>query len=175
MATVWELLRESDNSSLIKVDDAGLLTVLGSLSTNGGTNSTSRRILKNITAAQLKAIKATPIEIIPAPGAGLANIITQIAYYYRFVTSAFTLNAGALRLFQGAVANNIPVHADVAAGLIDAVANRTILQPPQLKQGPASDATLVNQNVTLANDGAAEFTVGLGNLDVFVSYGIHTL
>lgn len=172
---VWQLLRESDNASLISLDDTGLLSVLGSFNSNAGTSATFRRKLVNITAAQLKAIRATPIQILPAPGAGLANMVTMIAYYYRFLTTAFTINAGKLRLFQGAVANNIPIHADIATGFIDQVVNETILNPPQIIQGPAIDANLVNQAINLANDGAAEFTLGLGSVDVVVVYGIHTL
>ena len=179
MAKIWSLLRESDNTEMISVDDAGLLSVNGSITSNfvngAGTNATFRRVLLNITAAQLKAIKATPLTLVAAPGAGLAIIPVSVFYKYNFLTTAFTLNAGALRLFQGPVANNIPIHADVASGTIDQAANRTVIDPPILKQGPGSDATLVNQAITIANDGAAEFTLGLGNLDVGLIYGIHTL
>lgn len=176
---IWTILREIDNVEMMSIDDAGLLSVFGSVTSNFaagvGTNATFRRVLLNITAAQLKAIKATPLTLVAAPGAGLALIPAMVYYKYNFLTSAFTLNAGALRLFQGPVANNIPIHADIAAGTIDQVANRTVIDPPVLKQGPASDANLVNQAITIANDGAAEFTVGLGNLDVGLIYGIHTL
>jgi hypothetical protein len=175
MAIVQQYLRESDNAVLFSLDDTGLLTILGNLSFAAGASATFRRVLLNITATQLKAIKATPLTVVAAPGAGLALMPTMIAYYYRFLTTAFTLNAGALRLFQGPVANAIPIHADVAAGTIDQAANRTVLCPPILKQGPASDANLVNQPITIANDGAAEFTLGLGSLDVVLIYGIHTL
>lgn len=175
---ITQYLRESDNAVMMSLDDTGLLTINGSLASNLSngiaTNATFRRKLTNITAAQLKALRATPISLIPAPGAGLFITPVLIAYRYNFLTSAFTLNAGTIKVFQGPVANAIPCHADVASGMVDQTANRSIPFTPLIKQGPAADANILNVDIELGNDGAAELTVGLGNLDVLVIYGIHT-
>lgn len=175
---IWILTRESDNQEMISVDDAGLLSVFGSLTSNFsngvGTNATFRRKLTNVTSAQLKALRATSVELVAAPGTGLIITPVNVVYRYNFLTTTYTLNAGTLRTFYGPVANNIPMHADVAGGLIDAAANRNIPFVPMIKQGPVTDATSLNMPIQLGNDGAAEYTLGLGSLDVLVIYGIHT-
>ena len=134
------------------------------------------RILKvNLTAAQLKAIKATPIEIIPTPGAGLALSVIFTSLKYNFLTTAFTINAGKFRLFLGAVAQNVPLFADVATGFIDQTASQDIVSIPSLSSGVQTVAHAENVNVTAANDGSAEFTLGDGTLDVIVLYTILTM
>lgn len=125
-----------------------------------------------VTAAQLKALKATPKTVIAAPGTGLAIVVLDVSYHYEFLTSAFTLNAGTLRLYYGPVANAAPLHADVAAGLIDQAANRNNIGVPAIATGNLTDANTTNQPILIANDGAAEYTVGLGSLNVFVRFTV---
>jgi hypothetical protein len=154
--------------------DDGSATLLGAQSSNGGTGLGGRLTKVSVTSAQLLALKATPVVLLPAPGAGKAIQLLGAAFHYNFLTGAYTLNAGTLKAYLGAVASAKPLTIDVAAGLIDQVANRA-WEVPILSTGALTDAQGVNVDVELGNAGAAEFTVGAGTLDVYLSYTIITL
>lgn len=167
-------------------------TVTAALNTNGSTPSTVgppgtaygvsgflSKVKVLISAAQLKALKATPLSLIPAPGvvAGGGRIIgvANVAFRYLFGTTAYTLNAGTIKLFYGPVANAKPLTASVAAGLVDQVVNSTIVSQPLVAAGVLTDAQAFNVDIELGNDGAAELTLGDGTLEVVIGYKIMAL
>lgn len=121
-----------------------------------------------LTSAMLLALKATPQIVIPPFGLAIGIHVLGAAFRYNFATTAYTLNAGTLRLFQGAVA--VPVIASVAAGLIDQAANKDLLDVPIISSGAQNPVALENVNLIVANDGAAEFTLGDGTVDVIVHF-----
>lgn len=130
-----------------------------------------------ITAAQLKALRATAIQIIIAPPANQASgrsyFVHQVFLKINFGTTAYTLNAGTLKLFVGAVANALPITADLAT-ILTSTASKITGNIPTIAYGPDTLANTTNQAILLGNGGAAEFTLGDGTLDVTVLYGITT-
>lgn len=134
---------------------------------------------KQITSAQLLALKAAPITIVPVDivVTGNPNIILvplAISLHYLFVTAAYTLNAGTLRLYYGPVANNKPLCADQAA-LLTNVANEVNPIIAITAPGVLTEAQGLNMPIILGNAGAAEFTLGAGSLIVNVAYGIYNI
>lgn len=128
-----------------------------------------------ITSAQLLALKTTGVTLIPAAGANTAIAVDTISMHYLFLTTAYTLNAGTLRLFYGPQASALPLCADQAVGLIDQVANRTIPSIALTLPAVQTDANGLNQPITLGNTGAANFSLGVGTLVVTVTYNIVNL
>lgn len=128
-----------------------------------------------LTSAQLLAIKGTPQTLIPAAGPGTVIVVNQVTFRYLFGGTAFTLNAGTLKIFEGPPANAKAVTPSVATGLIDQAVNMSNLGVPATASGNLTDAQAVNVGITIANDGAAEFTLGNGTLEVITDYLIFNL
>ncbi len=132
-----------------------------------------------ITSAQLLALKATPVLLIPVdivvpPNPNVILIPLSISLHYLFLTAAYTLNAGTLRLYYGPVANAKPLCADQAA-LLTNVASEVNPNVAVSAVGVVTEAQGLNMPIYLGNAGAAEFTVGGGSLVVNVTYGILTI
>lgn len=130
-----------------------------------------------LTAAQLNALKTTPVVISVAPGvaqqnAGRSYYIYNITLKLNFGTTAFTLNAGTLKLFYGVVANAHPLTADLSAILLRTSSGATINIPTLVVTDSIANA--LNQALILGNDGGANYTLGDSTLDVTVQYGITT-
>lgn len=123
-----------------------------------------------LSAAQLKALRGTPVTLLAAPGAGLAYIPKSVVYEYNFLTTAFTIpDVGNFVINQGAVAINT---AFAATGFINQTVSKLAFAPiPAL--GSTSVTSLVNQAITVKNDSAtAEWTLGLGNVVITLTYAI---
>lgn len=135
----------------------------------GGPTLISRSL---ITSAQLLALKTTGVNLIPAAGPNTVITLDTVTLHYLFNTTAYTLNAGTLRLFYGPQASALPLCADTSVGLIDQVANRAIPSVPLTLIAVQTDANGVNQPITLGNTGTANFTLGAGTLVVACTYNI---
>jgi hypothetical protein len=124
-----------------------------------------------LTAAQLNALKTTPIQLIPAPAGNNLQVIwiDNIQLKYNFATTAYTLNAGTLKLFYGPVANAHPLTPDLSA-ILTAVASRISASMPQATAILDTLANMLNQAIFLGNDGAANYTLGDATLDVTISF-----
>jgi hypothetical protein len=123
----------------------------------------------NVTTAQLLALKATPITIVAAPGAGLALSVHKVTLKQNFLTAGYTLNAGTLKLYQGPPASAIPLTADLS-GVLTPGADTDVVGAPIISPGAQTAAASENVALTIGNTGAAEFTAGAGSLDVIVEY-----
>lgn len=140
-----------------------------SITAKGGPTLISRTL---ITSAQLLLLKTTGVSLIPAAGANTVITLDTVSLHYLFLTTAYTLNAGTLRLFYGPQASALPLCADQSVGLIDQAANRTIPSVPLTLIAVQTDANGINQPITLGNTGAANFTLGVGTLVVTCTYNI---
>jgi hypothetical protein len=126
---------------------------------------------RQITSAQLLALKTTPLQLVPAPGAGLAIIVHSISLKINFGTVAYTLNAGTLKLFLGTTANAVALTGDLSA-LLTQTSSKENLGVPALATGVQTVANTENQGLFLGNDGAANYTLGDGTLDIVLQYQI---
>lgn len=133
------------------------------------------RSIVNVSAAQLKTLKATPVVIVPnaAPltiaEPNIVIVPVSLSLHYFFKTAAFTLNAGTLELYYGPVANGNALCADQSA-IITNVANEVDVRVALIDPGVLTEAAGLNMPLVLGNAGAAEFTVGGGSLTVAVTY-----
>lgn len=99
-----------------------------------------------LTTAQIKAMSATPVMLLPAPGVGYMNVIDSILWDVTFVTPQYTGGGATQAQYGATVLGAGPAASAVIAGAtIDAIAASTILT-----QGAAA----VNASKTAANNAA---------------------
>jgi hypothetical protein len=125
-----------------------------------------------VTAAQLLALKTTPLLLVPPPGLGLALKVSSMALKLLFATTAYTLNAGTLRLFIGTVANAVPIIPDQSA-ILTQVASKIVLGIPTVTSGVQNVALIENQGIFLGNDGTANYTLGDSPLNVILNHLVY--
>jgi hypothetical protein len=164
---VWQILDENNE-------------VIASLNNDGSTPSSPgqpgvagliNKIKITLTAAQLNALKTTPVSLIPAPGANRFIQVLGITGRYLFGTTAFTLNAGTLKLFYGLVATAKALTADMSA-LLTQVVNATTIGQAVLGNATLTDAQALNVDIEAGNDGAANYTLGDGTVEFIIEYKI---
>lgn len=124
-----------------------------------------------VSSAQLLALKTTPVSLIPAPGAGKMIQVLGCDMRIVFGGTAYTLNAGTLKVFYGPVANAKAITGDQSA-LLTQIANATTLNAAISAETTLTDAQALNVDVELGNDGAANYTLGNGTLVVYLEYEI---
>jgi len=123
-----------------------------------------------VTATQLKALAATPITIVAAPASGYVTEFISAVLVYDYLTTPFTLNGDndiAIRYTNGAGA--IVSDTIDTAGFIDQANDEIRLAMPI-----AGTLDLVPSAVlVIDNIGGSEWTAGLGDLTVKVTYRTH--
>lgn len=124
-----------------------------------------------LTAAQLNALKTTPILLVPAPGLGQSLWVDSVAVKYNFNTTAYTLNAGTFKIFYGTTANAHPLTVDLSGSFLTAAASRAIVNIPTLVVASDTLANNINQGIFAGNDGTANYTLGDATVDVTIMFG----
>src|SRR5215831_10121310 len=99
---VWQLVDQSGDV-IASINNDGSSSIPSGQT--GPVASLLNKVKLTLTSAQLLALKATPVSIIPAPGSGKFINVIGANVYYSFLTAAYTLNAGTLKLYHGPVAN----------------------------------------------------------------------
>lgn len=172
---IWQLLDLNGNVSAALNNNGSTPSTVGPAGTAYGVAGLISKVKVLVSSAQLLALRATPLSLIPAPGTNSIIGVANVAFRYLFGTVAYTLNAGTIKLFYGPVANAKALTASIAAGTVDQVANRIIVSQALTAAGILTDAQGFNVDIQLGNDGAAELTLGDGTLEVVVGYKIMTL
>lgn len=165
---VWQLLDEGGDVIASINNDGSSTNPVGQAQGVASMVSQMRFVL---TSAQLLALKTTPISIIPAPGPGKYIQIISVNMRGVFGGTAYTLNAGTLKMFYGPVANAKAVTADESA-LLTAVANSTNIDIAVTPLAALTDAQALNVDIEMGNDGTANYTLGNGTVVVYVEYEI---
>jgi len=117
----------------------------------------------SVSSAQLLALVATPITLVPAPAAGIQLQFVSAALSYTFGTLAYVAGANLLVVKAGgtAVSNTLP-----AAGLLDTPASSTgSITALPYPQNVAPEATALMLHIE-----PADVTGGDGTLTVDVTY-----
>jgi hypothetical protein len=123
-----------------------------------------------VTSAQLLALHATPVTIIPAAGAGTLISIVNATLEYNFNTTAYVVpGTSQLQL----LINNLEVGTDIAAtGLLDQAASTVASTTAANQSTGVAMATLSNNALVIQNSVGPEYTTGDGTLTVTVYYNI---
>jgi len=123
-----------------------------------------------VTAAQLKALAATNIELVAAPGAGLAIIPVGVMLFMDHGGTDFVQTAGtdhlAVRYSASTEISELGSEAQCTA-LVEASADARLWADVG-----ASVVPVANTAIDLDNNGANEFTTGDGDLKVTVYYRV---
>jgi hypothetical protein len=164
---VWQLVDEGGDIIASLNNTGATPTVAGNPPVAGPVS----KVKVLLTAAQLNAIKTTPINLVPAPGPNRYLQVLGITARYLFGTTAFTLNAGTLKLFMGAVASAKALTADMSA-LLTQVVNATTIGQAVLGLATLTDAQAINVSIQIGNDGAANYTLGDGTVEFIVIFEV---
>ena len=150
----------SADSSLFKYRLTNTSGVITSLLVPAAGSSVQANV--TLTAAEFIAGYATPIEVLPAPGAGLAYTNVRMVVRLNYGSAQFD-NGGAVGLQYGATANlgGTKVTATTAAVAINALTADSAWAVVPVTVVPVALATAVNAAITLSNDSGA-FTDGTG-------------
>lgn len=127
-------------------------------------------VIKTITSAQIKALYASPVELIPAPGAGKYIIIESVVVFFNYGTIAYLsggnisiTNSGGGISFVSSVLTTTYLR-----GMTSVITRKT---PPETYFGQSS---LVNIGCYLKNISASEYTNGDGTIKLIINYRVIT-
>lgn len=137
--------------------------------TTGSTTSSvtdTKKVLVNLTAANLLGMYATPIAVIAAPGAGKAIVLKSCTAIFDSTATTYA-NGGVIYLSYN---NTTPITNNVAATFLTAGDKVYQLRPLNAAGGIN---TLVNTALTITNDTAA-FITGTGVARLLVEYEVVT-
>ena len=139
-------------------------------SSGGGSGPTLQVSKVTLTQAQLEALSGTPIDLVPAPGAGKAIVPVSAAAHYKFGTTPYTITGGGSGIAveyaggggEGALQWLIP-----DAGFIDQSADQ--FATSVMGSDSAVPLTQVENQPLTAFD-ANVYTLGDGTVDVTIFY-----
>jgi hypothetical protein len=120
----------------------------------------------NLTAAQIKALLATPQTIIAAPAAGKAIKILGVVFSYTKLTTDFTNAGGDLSLKIGAV--ELVTGSELTAVAVNVGSLAKSLQP-------IDNVTLAGATAVILAKATNEFAAGLGSIRISIPYVVVTL
>lgn len=129
---------------------------------------------RTLTSLEIKALKATPLALVPAPGAGLVIAVEKVILHMNFLTAAYT--TGTAALYLGAAGDAIRLWAETIKPF-DAAANETAIFYPDNEAAQPNvlntDAKTVNQALSIVNTAAGgEFAAGSGTIDITIFYRV---
>jgi hypothetical protein len=157
----------------VHAQQAGTSGVLGAQQQYHGTFS----------SAQLLALSATPISLIPAPGIGSAIIIDEVIYEYTHVTTDYdTASQGGI--FYGVPSSFVPagnVDKNIATAVVNSGASMIVVSPAIWGNGPTNApvptarSNMENKDVEFgAPNGSiyVPYTGGDGTMTITIVYRI---
>lgn len=143
----------------------GVATWYGDGSSSSGVSS---EVQVSLSAANILALNATPITLVPAPGAGKVIIVESILLKMVTTSTQFA-NGGALE-FRYTNASGAKVTADIAAAVVTAAAGTSYTSVA----GVTTSLTNVANAAITVNNATAAFITGTGTAVVTIRYRIVT-
>ncbi len=163
-------VEQPDGTVVQAFDGSGNLSVL-----SGVASLTWQQALVTLTAAQLIAMYATPVQILPAPAAGKAIIVEQVIFEMNSTATQFT-GGGIVGFQYDSAANHLGgtvVHAgSIPAAVVTAVAGQS-LTGLWAASGTNGLTMPTAKGIFISNQTAA-FATGTGTAKVWISYCILT-
>lgn len=123
--------------------------------------------ITSLTAAQVKALNATPIMIVPKAGAGTAVVLDRVLFRYNYAGAAFTNGSALSAIYQGGSTNLLTgtLAASFLTGPTDVVTSDAVLAAVGTQLAVPQDTNI------LLKAAAAEFAGdATGTLDVVCWY-----
>jgi hypothetical protein len=137
----------------------------------GDANLSSRVFTRTLTSAEIKALKATPLSLIAAPGAGLAYVVDKVIAHLNFLTLAYT--TGTWSLYIGAVGDGLKMWTESIKPLDGAASSAAEFYPSGGPVFSDVDTKAVNKAISIANTAAGgEFAAGSGTLQITIFYRV---
>jgi len=145
----------------------------GSVTFPAGTDSGVRYRDVALTPAQVKALNATPITLVPAPGAGLANVFEGAAVFLKYGTAAYGgIAAGEDLSIKYTDGSGAEVAQCETTGFLDQTANALRYVRPQAAASGNSAITPVANAALVAHMLTGEITTGDSTVYVRVYYRV---
>jgi hypothetical protein len=128
-----------------------------------------------LTAAQIKALRATPITIVSAPGSGKMIYVTGCMVKLNYNTTTYTAAASqTIGLSYNGIAGT-SIIAAVAPNSLIVATSTSVRGTVNGGQDVTAYTNVSNQAVVLFNTVATEITVGDSTMDVLLNYQILTI
>ena len=125
-----------------------------------------------LTTAQVNALRATPIAIIPGMGAGTWIELISAVVSYRYVTTAFTVGADEDLVIEYADGTDATASIETAA-FLDQADDEIRFYPNVLAAGADAEAS-INQGLQVFNTGTGETADGgTSEVDIRIIYAVY--
>ena len=127
-----------------------------------------------LTAAQIKALYDTPVQLVAAPGSGKLILIDSILWDIAFVSAQYTLG-GAIQAQYGNTVHGVgsPASASIAAATLNGVAASGFLANGSGAATLNAPATVENTAVFLSN-ATQDFATGDSTATLYIRYRVVT-
>jgi hypothetical protein len=126
----------------------------------------------SLSSINLLALHVTPINLIPAPGAGLALYPLFVSLEYKFATTPYTLHGDSLKIDYGSTPTAF-IQTFAEAGFFDQGSSQLKFFNAVTTNGSLSAVT--NQPFTIYGAGGTDMTAGDGTAVVYIYYALVTL
>tara|TARA_R110002049_G_scaffold231127_1_gene403364 strand:- start:7155 stop:10325 length:3171 start_codon:yes stop_codon:yes gene_type:complete len=122
------------------------------------------KVKVSLSSAQIKALNTTPIEVIPAQGAGTVISVLNFTAKYTFVTPAYTTASPIIYLVDNGGSQIIASTGTMLTSEVDVIST-----------GMSTNAINGFENSAVNVSSAADPTLGNGTVDLYVTYEVITL
>lgn len=163
---MWQLRTKADGGAEISNGDRSL----SRLAVDAAGNFTAPTFVDVLlSSAQLKALNATPIQLVAAPGAGKALVFEGAVAVYTKGTTDYTIASNKDVAVKYTNGSGLAVGQLETTGLLDTASGFRYVAPYRTASG-SSDITPVANAALVANMTTGEITAGDGTVKLRVFY-----